>query len=119
MTSNDVCQTRSSSGFLLFWGNKPVESSAKGHLFTGMVFCYIVVYSHPLIDMGNPNPRPENLKAMPRMDDTTDPLAASALMARVPIPIDALVRSLPNRSAWLRRVITEAAQRELMKDGES
>jgi hypothetical protein len=25
-----------------------------------------------------------------------------------------LVRSLPNRSAWLRRVITEAAQRELM-----
>lgn len=27
--------------------------------------------------------------------------------------------SLPNRSAWLRRVITEAAQRELMKDGES
>ncbi len=69
--------------------------------------------------MGNPNPKPENLKAMPRMDDTTDPLAASALMARVPIPIDALVRSLPNRSAWLRRVITEAAQRELMKDGES
>jgi hypothetical protein len=30
--------------------------------------------------------------------------------------IDAAVRSLPNRSAWLRRVITEAAQRELMKD---
>jgi hypothetical protein len=36
-------------------------------------------------------------------------------MARVPIHIDAVVRSLPNRSAWLRRVITEAAQRELMK----
>jgi hypothetical protein len=29
------------------------------------------------------------------------------------------MRSLPNRSAWLRRVITEAAQRELMKDGET
>jgi hypothetical protein len=67
--------------------------------------------------MGNPNPRPENLKPIPRMDDTTDPLAASALMARVPIHIDAVVRSLPNRSAWLRRIITEAAQRELMKDG--
>jgi hypothetical protein len=31
--------------------------------------------------------------------------------------IDTAVRSLPNRSEWLRRVITEAAQRELMKDG--
>ncbi len=29
------------------------------------------------------------------------------------------MRSLPNRSAWLRRVITEAAQRDLMKDGET
>ncbi len=28
--------------------------------------------------------------------------------------IDELVRQLPNRSEWLRRVITEAAQRELM-----
>jgi hypothetical protein len=68
--------------------------------------------------MANPTPRLENLKPNPRHDDTTDPLAASALMARVPIQIDAAVRSLPNRSAWLRRVITEAAQRELMKDGE-
>nr|WP_275072549.1 hypothetical protein [Petrachloros mirabilis] len=40
-------------------------------------------------------------------------------MARVPVHIDALVRALPNRSAWLRRVITEAALAELMgKDGE-
>jgi hypothetical protein len=31
---------------------------------------------------------------------------------------DGVVRSLPNRSAWLRRVITEAAQWELVKDGE-
>ncbi|NJM27953.1 MAG: hypothetical protein HC856_06475 [Pseudanabaena sp. RU_4_16] len=56
----------------------------------------------------------KNLIPVPRSDDTTDPLADSALMARVPVHIDALVRSLPNRSAWLRRVITEAAQRELM-----
>jgi hypothetical protein len=28
------------------------------------------------------------------------------------------MRSLPQKAAWLRRVITEAAQRELMKDGE-
>ncbi|WP_404788906.1 hypothetical protein [Altericista sp. CCNU0014] len=30
--------------------------------------------------------------------------------------VDAAVRSLPSMTAWLRRVITEAAQRELMKD---
>ncbi|NJK29792.1 MAG: hypothetical protein HC940_06405 [Acaryochloris sp. SU_5_25] len=64
--------------------------------------------------MPNPRPKLENLKSIPRMDDTTEPLGATALMARVPVPIDAAVRSLPNRSAWLRRVITEAAKRELM-----
>jgi hypothetical protein len=32
--------------------------------------------------------------------------------------VDTLVRPRPNRSAWLRRVITEAAQRELIEDGE-
>jgi hypothetical protein len=68
--------------------------------------------------MGNPKPKIENLRPTPRGDETTEPLAHAGLMTRVPIPIDALVRSLPNRSAWLRRVITEAAQRELMKDGE-
>ncbi len=33
---------------------------------------------------------------------------------RLTKPIDTVVRSLSNRSEWLRRVITEAAQRELM-----
>jgi hypothetical protein len=56
-----------------------------------------------------------NLTNFIRSDATTDPLAASPLMARVPIHIDKTVRALPNRSAWLRRVITEAAERELMK----
>jgi hypothetical protein len=66
--------------------------------------------------MGNPKPKIENLRPTPRSDDTTESLAHAGLMARVPVHIDAAVRSLPNRSAWLRRVITEAAQRELMKD---
>jgi hypothetical protein len=66
--------------------------------------------------MGNPKPKIENLRPTPRSDDTTEPLAHAGLMARVPVDIDAAVRSLPNRSAWLRRVITEAAQQELMKD---
>lgn len=64
--------------------------------------------------MANPNPNPNNLKSIPRMDDTTEPLGATALMARVPVDVDAAVRALPNRSAWLRRVITDAAKRELI-----
>jgi hypothetical protein len=31
----------------------------------------------------------------------------------------AIVRSLPNKAVWLRRIITEAAQRELMGGDES
>jgi hypothetical protein len=56
---------------------------------------------------------------IPRQDTTTEELASLALSARVPLEIDAVVRSLPNRSAWLRRVITEAARRELMNVNES
>jgi hypothetical protein len=36
----------------------------------------------------------------------------------LPKDIDKVVRSLPNRSEWLRRVITEAAQRELLNQDE-
>lgn len=35
---------------------------------------------------------------------------------RLPSEIDAFVRPLPNRSEWLRRVITEAVERELMQE---
>jgi hypothetical protein len=69
--------------------------------------------------MANPNPKLENLIPTPRCDDTTVPLSSTGLIARVPVDIDAAVRSLPNKSAWLRRVITEAAQRELMGGNES
>jgi hypothetical protein len=34
----------------------------------------------------------------------------------LPLGIDEVVRALPNRSEWLRRVITEAAHRELIQD---
>lgn len=53
------------------------------------------------------------------MDDTEEPLAALALSARVSVRIDMIVRQHPKRSAWLRRIITEAAQRELMKGNEA
>jgi hypothetical protein len=41
-------------------------------------------------------------------------LAEKPIPVRLPVDIDAAVRKLSDRSEWLRRVITEAAQRELM-----
>lgn len=41
-------------------------------------------------------------------------LAKSALCVKLPMEIDAVIRPMPNRSEWLRRVICEAAKRELM-----
>jgi hypothetical protein len=41
-------------------------------------------------------------------------LAEKPIPVRLPVDVDAVVRQLPNRSAWLRRVITAAAQQELM-----
>jgi hypothetical protein len=53
-------------------------------------------------------------------DGYSGELSKNPLAVVVPIEVDAAVRSLPQKSAWLRRVITEAAARELMgKDGES
>jgi hypothetical protein len=68
---------------------------------------------------GNPNPvQTTEFKVFryKRTDETNEPLAPKQVQVRLPLSIDAVVQSLPNRSAWLRRVITEAAQRELMKD---
>jgi hypothetical protein len=62
--------------------------------------------------MRNPNPQTAHLVPYPKIFD--EPLAPIALSAKVPQNIDAAVRALPNRSEWLRRVITEAAQRELI-----
>ena len=41
-------------------------------------------------------------------------LASKMLAVRVTESIDAAVRALPEKSAWLRRVISEAAKRELL-----
>jgi hypothetical protein len=71
---------------------------------------------------GNPNPviTPEfKARQFKRGDDSIEPMAKKNIQLRLTESIDNAVRSLPNRSAWLRRVITEAAQRELMKGGES
>jgi hypothetical protein len=42
-------------------------------------------------------------------------LAPNPLCIRVSKEIDEAVRALPDTSAWLRRVITEAAQQELIQ----
>jgi pyrimidine operon attenuation protein/uracil phosphoribosyltransferase len=44
-------------------------------------------------------------------------LADRPTQVRLTVEIDEVVRSLPNRAEWLRRVITEAAQRELLSSG--
>jgi hypothetical protein len=72
--------------------------------------------------MSNRKVSPEflaNRCPIPRQGDITGPLASRMTSVRLPVDIDAVVYSIPEKSAWLRRVITEAAQREFMKDGGS
>ena len=40
------------------------------------------------------------------------PLAADAVAVRLPTEVDAVVRAIPDRADWLRRVITEAVVQE-------
>jgi hypothetical protein len=44
-----------------------------------------------------------------------EPLADKALSVRLPISIDAVIRAIPShqRADWLRRVLCDAARREL------
>jgi hypothetical protein len=56
----------------------------------------------------------QNLKPFERPDSDGTPLAEKQIQVRLPIDIDALVRKLPDRSVWLRRVIVDAARQELM-----
>ena len=68
--------------------------------------------------MANPSPKIENLKPFKPLGDTP---MEGRLFVRVSSEVESAVKALPKRErpAWLRRVITEAAQRELMmKDGE-
>jgi hypothetical protein len=53
----------------------------------------------------------------PFKPDGETALAKQPLCVKVDKEIDAKVRSLPDKSTWLRRVITEAVQRELMSEG--
>ncbi len=62
--------------------------------------------------MSNPNPNPTT-----RFKKLLDvPLDKKVTGVKLPVDIGDAIRSLPpdERSAWLRRVISEAALRELM-----
>lgn len=64
--------------------------------------------------MSNPNPKTDHLRKFVPIGDR--PMAEKALSVRVDVDVDAAVRALgAERSAWLRRVITDAARAELMK----
>lgn len=68
---------------------------------------------------GNPQPvqTPEFLAQQfrPAADVPADvELAKAAISVKLPVDVDAVVRPMANRSEWLRRVIVEAAQRELL-----
>jgi hypothetical protein len=66
--------------------------------------------------MSNPCPKTEHLEPY-RARATDEPLAEHPLTVRVPVEIDRLIRSLPDKSAWMRRVLVEAATRELGSEG--
>lgn len=60
---------------------------------------------------GNPNPKQ---KLKPLYGD--EPLAEKSLSVRLNIKIDKFVRSLPNRTEWLRDAIAEKYQREIKSE---
>jgi hypothetical protein len=45
--------------------------------------------------------------------DGDAPLAKTPISVKLPVDVDLAVRSLPNQSEWLRRVICDAAARDL------
>jgi hypothetical protein len=51
--------------------------------------------------------------------EVNGPLSNKTIGIKLPVEIDGVVRSLPQKALWLRRVITEEAQRELMKGDEA
>jgi hypothetical protein len=69
--------------------------------------------------MPNPNPvqTPEFIakKFPPATDVPPDVKLGRPISVSLPKEVDDYIRALPNRSAWMRRVLTEAAQREGVK----
>jgi hypothetical protein len=74
-----------------------------------------------LLCMPNPHPvQSEALKAkwFKPQGEVTEKLAKRPVAVKLPESIDRLVRSKPQCAAWLRRVITEAVEQELLTQNE-
>jgi predicted GNAT superfamily acetyltransferase len=52
-----------------------------------------------------------------RQGDAQGKLASKMTAVRLPTEIHEVVNSVPEKAAWLRQVITEAAMRDLMGEG--
>jgi hypothetical protein len=78
-----------------------------------------IVYGKKNMPKGNPNPviTPEfKAQQFKPQGEVNGQLSSKAIGIKLPVEIDEVVRSLPNKAEWLRRIIAEAAQRELMGD---
>lgn len=66
--------------------------------------------------MANPNPiiTPEFKEQVFAMADENygEPTARSPLQIKLPLTVDAALKTLPNRSAWARKAIIDAAKRD-------
>jgi hypothetical protein len=66
-----------------------------------------------------PNPTPKNNPAfaekIKKSKDAAIDLAKTSLCVKLPIAVDEAIRALgDDRSVWMRRVLTEAAKKELI-----
>lgn len=59
--------------------------------------------------MANPNPKYKYTTLY------EEPMSEQPLTVRVPMSQDQYVRSLPNRTEWLRRAIAEAYERDMQQ----
>lgn len=59
--------------------------------------------------MVNPHPRTDQLRPHQYKAIGEQPLSSRPIQVRLDADVDAVVRALPERSDWLRSVITEAA----------
>lgn len=66
--------------------------------------------------MPNPRGNVKTLKPFAKTYEGDAALSSKPLAVKVPLRVDSVVRQLPNKAEWLRRVITEAAERELMEN---
>ncbi len=69
--------------------------------------------------MPNPNPvQTDEFKryAYKAQGEISTELSKKAIGVKLPVDVDKAVRAIPKSSEWLRRVIVEAAERELMTE---